>query len=312
MAVPSSGELKLWNSIWNPEIGGSKGDNSLHSASVYAGFSTPDAMSDFYGWSDVEAPTVSTSGASSVTQSSMTANGNVSNTGGENVTRGFYFGTSTTYTSNTKYTISGTQGTGGFSRSMTGLSAGTTYRINAWAANSGGETVGSQVSQATYVNFTKSLAGQQFFSGHHAVSFGAPVNAGHHGQYNDPNVGYITYAGYSGTQYNNWNNPGCYFNNATYRGYASTGYPTGTCPTIKTNNGAVLVQSAGGFANSSNAGGSGCNVCAASYPNGASAQIQGSYYVVHPVHWANRVNSAHAVHYRNASDIRLKTNITYL
>ena len=59
MAVPSSGELKLWDDLWNQEIGGSKGNNSLHSASVYAEFDTPDALGDFYGWSDVEVPSVS-------------------------------------------------------------------------------------------------------------------------------------------------------------------------------------------------------------------------------------------------------------
>ena len=75
MAVPSSGQLKLWNDIWNNEIGGTQGNNSLHSASVYAGFTTPDAMGDFYGWSDVEVPSVSTSAMSSVTDNSMQANG---------------------------------------------------------------------------------------------------------------------------------------------------------------------------------------------------------------------------------------------
>jgi hypothetical protein len=149
MAVPSSGELKLWDTLWNQELGGSKGENSLHSASIYAGFSTPDALSDFYGWSDVEVPTLTTNGSTSVTGTSFTANGNVTNTGNEDVSRGFYIGTSTNYASNTKYTLGGTQGTGTFSYNATGLSQATTYYVNAWASNSAGETVGAQVSATT-------------------------------------------------------------------------------------------------------------------------------------------------------------------
>ena len=71
MAIPSSGQLKLWDTLWNQELGGEKGENSLHSASVYAGFSTPDALGDFYGWSDVEAPTVTTQGVTNVQVSSQ-------------------------------------------------------------------------------------------------------------------------------------------------------------------------------------------------------------------------------------------------
>jgi len=145
MAVPASGELKLWDSIWNSEIGGTKGSNSLHSASIYAGFTTPDAMSDFYGWSDVEVPTVTTNNFSSIATTSMTANGTVNTTGNENPTRGFYFGTNSTLpTNNTKYSI-GIGGTGAFSRSMTGLSAQTTYYGWAFACNSAGETTGAKV-----------------------------------------------------------------------------------------------------------------------------------------------------------------------
>ena len=91
MAVPSSGELKLWDTLWNQELAGSQGENSLHSASVYAGFSTPDALSDFYGWSDVETPTVTTSAMSQVEYYRMYANGNVSDTGNEDPDRGFLF-----------------------------------------------------------------------------------------------------------------------------------------------------------------------------------------------------------------------------
>lgn len=149
MAVPSSGELKLWNDIWNNELGAEKGENSLHSASVYAGFTTPDAMSDFYGWSDVEVPSVSTQNITSVSTNSMTLRGNISATGNEDPSRGFYHGTnSSAATNNTKYTLAGTQGTGTFS-CVRNVSQATTYYAWAFACNSAGEAVGGRVQAQT-------------------------------------------------------------------------------------------------------------------------------------------------------------------
>ena len=160
MAVPSSGELKLWDTLWNQELAGSKGENSLHSASVYAGFSTPDALSDFYGWSDVEVPTVQTDAMSGIEYYRMFANGTVNNTGNENPDRGFYFGTTDNpYTSNTKYSV-GTGGTGAFQRNMDSQvnQYNVTYYAWAYACNSAGEAVGSRVSGTTpYPPFSPSL-----------------------------------------------------------------------------------------------------------------------------------------------------------
>jgi len=139
MAVPSSGELKLWDTLWNQELGGTQGENSLHSASIYAGFSTPDALSDFYGWSDVEPPTMNTIAATSINYSSATVRGEVTATGNETPTVGTYTGTSNTYTSNTKYT-SGTSN-GPYSQNITGLSQLANYKTRAWGCNSAGEAV---------------------------------------------------------------------------------------------------------------------------------------------------------------------------
>lgn len=147
MAVPSSGELKLWDDIWNNEIGGTQGSNSLHSASVYAGFSTPDAMSDFYGWSDIEVPSVTTTDITATCHTRVCACGNITNTGNStSLTRGFYIGTtSNPYSSNTKYTVSGTQSTTGeFKYDLTGLTQNTRYYAWAWAANEAGEVVGGR------------------------------------------------------------------------------------------------------------------------------------------------------------------------
>ena len=144
MAVPNTGELKLWSDIWNDEIGGAQGNNSLHSASVYAGFSTPDAMSDFYGWSDVIPPSVTTNSITNNCPSCQTLNGNVTNTGGENVTRGFYHGTSTNSTSNTLYNLAGTQAAGTYSCNRTSLSCGVRYYAWAYACNSAGSCIGGR------------------------------------------------------------------------------------------------------------------------------------------------------------------------
>ena len=142
MAVPSSGELKLWDDLWNQELGGSKGNNSLHSASVYAGFSTPDALGDFYGWSDVETPSVVSLTATNVNHSSATLRGNVTDTGNEDVTSGFYFGTANSATSNPKLTLPGTRGTGIYCCNRTSqISGQTTYKSWAFACNSAGECI---------------------------------------------------------------------------------------------------------------------------------------------------------------------------
>ena len=151
MGVPSSGQLRL-NADINLEINGtgSGTDVSLNGLSISAGFSAPNGMEEFYGYVDAIAPSVTTSANSSVGSSSMTSNGNVTADGGATITqRGFYFGTSSNYASNPKYSVAGT--TGAFSRSNTGLSGGTTYYSTAYAINSVGETRGSTISSATSV-----------------------------------------------------------------------------------------------------------------------------------------------------------------
>lgn len=149
MAVPSSGELKLWDNIWNQEIGAAQGENSLHSASIYAGFSTPDALSDFYGWSDVEVPTVTTYSSAATTSSSICTRVCVNTTGGEDPTYGVYFGTNGgDYSANTKVS-GGTGGVGLYCINRTGLSYLTTYYWWGFACNSAGEAVGVRCSAST-------------------------------------------------------------------------------------------------------------------------------------------------------------------
>lgn len=151
MAVPSSGELELRGDIALEVYGSATGNNiSLGTMSDLVGFASPDAMTDFYGYSSAVAPSVTTNSNSSVGTTTMYANGNVTSDGGGTITqRGFYFGTSSNYASNTKYSVAGT--TGSYNRYFTGLNSGTTYYSTAYAINSAGETRGSTVNSATSV-----------------------------------------------------------------------------------------------------------------------------------------------------------------
>lgn len=158
MPITSSGQIALIADIEAEFDQTGDTDISLFQARDDAGLTAGEvAMTDFYGQSDSVAPTVSTSAASSITSNSLVANGNVSSDGGASITqRGFYFGTSSTYTSNTKYSVSGT--TGSFNRTFTSLSGATTYYITAYAINSAGESVGSTVSAATSYNYATKTA----------------------------------------------------------------------------------------------------------------------------------------------------------
>lgn len=157
MALQSSGAISI-NDI-RTELGETTG--SLRSLSATAGFSSPDAISEFYGYSGVTAPSVTTSAASSVGVSSATLNGNVTSDGGGTVTaRGFYFGTNSNVTSNPTYGSG--SGTGTFSLNRTGLSSSTTYYFAAYATNSAGTTVGSTLNLTTQTPVTLVATGSTF------------------------------------------------------------------------------------------------------------------------------------------------------
>ncbi len=151
MPVPSSGQLRLRADIALEVDGSATGDNvSLGTLADTAGFDTPpDTMQEFYGYSSVTEPSVTTDAATSVTASSFTANGNATSDNGASITdRGFYIGTNSDYTQNTKTSVGGS-GTGTFNLAKTGLIYNTTYYITAYATNSIGEGRGSTISQAT-------------------------------------------------------------------------------------------------------------------------------------------------------------------
>ena len=149
MALQSSGAISI-NDI-RTELGETTG--SLRSLSATAGFSSPDAISEFYGYSAATGPSVTTNAATSVTVTSVTLNGNVTSDGGSTVTaRGFYFGTNSNATSNPTYGSG--SGTGAFSLNRTGLVGSTTYYFAAYATNASGTTVGSTLSFTTQAAVT--------------------------------------------------------------------------------------------------------------------------------------------------------------
>ena len=94
-------------------------------------------------------PTVTTSAVSNITETSATCGGNVTSDGGATVTaRGVCWSTSQNPTVSDSHTTDGS-GTGAFTSSLTGLFAGITYYVRAYATNSGGTAYGNEISFTT-------------------------------------------------------------------------------------------------------------------------------------------------------------------
>ena len=96
----------------------------------------------------VVAPTVSTSSATSIGETSATLGGSLSSDGGESCSVRFNYGTSTAYGSNTAWQ-SGKVSGNTFSATISGLAAGTTYYFRAQASNSAGTTSATGLSFST-------------------------------------------------------------------------------------------------------------------------------------------------------------------
>jgi hypothetical protein len=97
------------------------------------------------------APTLTTTAASSISYTSATSGGNVSANGGTSITSyGICWSTSSGPTTalSTKTTANASV-SGAFSDNLTGLTAGTTYYVRAYATNSVGTSYGSEVSFST-------------------------------------------------------------------------------------------------------------------------------------------------------------------
>jgi hypothetical protein len=102
-------------------------------------------------------PTVTTQSATDVATTSFTGNGNITDTGGENCTRrGFCYKVGTSGDPTTSDSVAyddGSFGTGAFTKSITGLSPNTSYRVRAYAVNSAGTSYGTTVQVTTLKAF---------------------------------------------------------------------------------------------------------------------------------------------------------------
>lgn len=93
---------------------------------------------------NVNMPTVTTNNVTNISQTSATCGGNVTSDGGATVTaRGVCWSTSQNPTVSGSHTTDGT-GTGSFTSNITGLTAGQSYYVRAYATNSAGTSYGEQ------------------------------------------------------------------------------------------------------------------------------------------------------------------------
>jgi len=98
--------------------------------------------------SQVYTPTLTTSPATNTERSTTTLNGEITSTGGANPTiRGFNYGLTTDYGTNT--TENGSFSTGTYTSNITNLDCNTTYHYRAYATNSVGTSYGSDLTFTT-------------------------------------------------------------------------------------------------------------------------------------------------------------------
>ena len=112
----------------------------------------------------IAVPTLATTDASGITQTTVTSGGTISNDGGASVTeRGIVYGTSANpTTSNTKITSG--SGTGSFSVNVTALTPNTTYYIRSYAINSAGTGYGNNITFQTSVPAVPSLTTRELLN----------------------------------------------------------------------------------------------------------------------------------------------------
>ena len=178
MALPASGPLALYVDIRAEEISKepnlSVDDFGLREVSLSAGFTQPDHMSEFYGYSSVM-PITFTANPVELSKNDVSINvrqnaNTFDNGNGTISSRGFYFGTSTNRASNTRYQVDTSNSLGQFDKGWGSLSGGTTYRIWAYVENEVGESYSSMVSITTLpavsLNVTANVGTQFYIDGY--------------------------------------------------------------------------------------------------------------------------------------------------
>ena len=155
-----------WSTIQNPTISNNKTTDGSGTGSFTSNLTGLTAGTTYYirsyatnGWgtsygneltfTTFALPTVATNSVSAITQTSATSGGIITNDGGTSVTaRGVCWSTTQNPTISNSKTIDG-WGTGSFTSSLTGLTAGTTYYVRAYATNNLGTAYGKNVSFVT-------------------------------------------------------------------------------------------------------------------------------------------------------------------
>jgi len=136
--------------------------DSTHAILAYRGSGSDGYIKTFSIEPSVSIPTVTTQAATSIQQTTCTGNGNITATGGANATRrGFCYMTGTSGDPTTANSVAyddGDYGTGAYTKGITGLTAGTGYRVRAYAVNSAGTGYGTTVQVTTANAFTKNLS----------------------------------------------------------------------------------------------------------------------------------------------------------
>ncbi|WP_333696710.1 hypothetical protein [Flavobacterium sp.] len=165
-AITSKGVC--WNTSANPTINNSRTNdgtgistfnsnltNLTPSTTYYVRAYATNSVGTAYGnqitftTASLTLPTIQTNSITSITQTTATGGGNVTNNGGANVTsRGVCWSTTPNPTLSNSFIISGNGG-GVFSSNLTGLNPGTTYFVRAFATNSVGTAYGNTVSFIT-------------------------------------------------------------------------------------------------------------------------------------------------------------------
>ncbi len=132
----------------------------------------------------VYAPTVTTQAVSDITTTGCTGNGNITNTGGENCTRrGFCYKVGTSGDPTTADSTAYDDGDfedGAYTKAIAGLTEGYSYRVRAYAVNSGGTGYGSTVDMTTNSvhSFDISAGASVAFGLDRTNSFDIPITAG--------------------------------------------------------------------------------------------------------------------------------------
>ena len=151
VTIPTAGEYNLVFFWHNNHIGGTNPGAAVDNIII-------DTIA-----SNINMPTVLTSSVSGITQSTASCGGNVTSDGGSTITeRGVCWSTSQNPTIADAHTSDGA-GTGTFTSSITGLTAGTTYYVRAYATNSSGTAYGVILTFTT--DTSSSLADGQSCSG---------------------------------------------------------------------------------------------------------------------------------------------------